>query len=277
MANFTLQDFNEQLHHTLLCSNDLANGTHYRRKRFALKHDYIQFNDFYIKFLVLDVDRPCSALDWYDLKLPTPHFVVKNPENTHCHYVYALEMPICRTDNARLKPLEYFAKIQQAYTERLKADPNFAGLLTKNPNSPTWEVFQFGNDLTPYTLDFLADFVELPKRLLKREVIGEGRNCYLFETVRKIAYKEVLFYKTNGAKQEDFQNFILAKLEKLNTFNNAPSLDFKELYHIAKSVSRWTWRNFTIAKFSEIQTARSHNRTTVKTKKSRMNDILGEL
>lgn len=279
MVNFTLKDFNERLHHTLLCSNNLENGTKLRKKSYALAYDYIQFNDFYIKFLVLDLDRPLSAMDWYDLNLPAPHFVVKNPENSHCHYVYALSMPICRTDNARLKPLEYFAKIQQAYTHALRADQNFAGLLTKNPNSETWNVTQWATK--PYSLDYLADFVDLPQKLLKREVIGEGRNCYLFNVVRKFAYKEILFYKSNGANQTDFYNVILAKLEKLNVFQNSQSLDFKELTHIAKSISRWTWRNFTVEKFSKIQTARSKKAVSIRwgknSKQKRIEILWGEI
>lgn len=258
MQEYSLNNFNDQLHHTLLCSNDLAKGTFYRKKAFALKHDYIQFNDLFIKFLVLDIDRPCSAMDWYDLNLPAPHFVVKNRSNSHTHYVYALALPICRTDNARLKPLEYFAKIQQAYTQILKADPSFAGLLTKNPNSATWDVTQWAS--YPYTLDYLADFVELPKRLLKREVLGEGRNVFLFSSVRQFAYKEVIFYKKNGATFQDFYNVILAKLEKLNVFSNAQPLEFNELKSIAKSVSKWTWRNFSAVKFSQIQAARIEKR-----------------
>lgn len=253
--------FNQPLHHTLLCSNDLEFGTHLRRKAYALMHHYIQFNDHFIKFLVLDLDRKKCFWDWYERNLPAPHYIVANPKNGHCHYIYALAVPICRTDNARLKPLEYFAKIQQAYTKALDADPQFAGLLTKNPNSSKWSVSQFATE--PYTLDYLADFVDLPQKIVKRDAVGEGRNCFLFHSIRKFAYAEVLFYKANGAKQDDFYRVILAKLEKLNVFSNAPSLGLNELKAIAKSVSKWTWRNFTLAKFSEIQTARSHRRTSV--------------
>lgn len=254
MRNYTLQDFNDRLHHTLLCSNNLAFGTMCRKKKFALKHDYIQFNDLFIKFLVLDIDRPASAMDWIDLNLPAPHFVVMNPKNSHCHYIYALALPICRTDNARLKPLEYFAKIQQAYTSVLRADPTFAGLLTKNPNSETWKVAQWAT--YPYTLEYLADFVELPKRLTKKNVIGEGRNVYLFNAIRQFAYKEILFYKKNGATQSDFQAVLGAKIERMNVFANSEGLSPNELKNIVKSVSKWVWRNFSAEAFSNIQSHR---------------------
>lgn len=254
MDDYSLQNFNDRLHHTLLCSSNLEFGTMFRKKKLALKHDYIQFNDLFIKFLVLDIDRPSSAMDWSDLNLPAPHFVVMNPQNTHCHYIYALSLPICRTDNARLKPLEYFAKIQQAYTEVLKADPAFVGLLTKNPNSQTWRVTQWAN--YPYTLEYLADFVELPKKLLKREVIGEGRNVYLFNAIREFAYKEVLFYKLNGATQSDFYAVLMAKIERMNVFSNSEGVGFNELKNIAKSVSKWVWRNFSVQAFINIQSQR---------------------
>lgn len=265
--------FNDLLHHTLLCSDSLEYGVKVRRKNYAIKHKYIQFNDRFIKFLVLDIDRKNCFWDWDYQNLPAPHFVVANPENGHCHYIYALATPICRTDNARKEPLEYFAKIQQAYTKALNADPNFAGLLTKNPNSEKWRVSQFATE--PYTLAYLADFVELPKKILKREATGEGRNCYLFDTVRRFAYGEVMFYKNNGAKFDDFNRVILAKLEKLNVFENAPSLNFNELKAIAKSVSKWTWRNFTASKFSEIQTTRSHKQTSIQEKKIRKTLLQG--
>lgn len=277
--NYSLQDFNDRLHHTLLCSSDLTSGTFLRKKKFALKHDYIQFNDLFIKFLVLDIDRPSSALDWEELHLPAPHFVVVNPENLHCHYIYALEIPICRTDNARLKPLEYFAKIQQAYTDKLNADRAFAGLLTKNPNSNAWNVTQWAR--YPYSLDYLAEFVELPKRLTKRTVIGEGRNVYLFDTIRRFAYKEVLFYKLHKAKQPDFYAVLLAKLERMNVFPNSEGLGFNELKSIAKSVSKWVWRNFSIEDFVNIQSNRgkssSNKRWGLNSKEDRRTALRGEL
>lgn len=266
--------FNKPLHHTLLCSNNLEYGVKVRRKDYAIKHKYIQFNDHFIKFLVLDIDRKDCFWDWDYQNLPAPHFVVANPENGHCHYIYALATPICRTNNARKEPLEYFAKIQQAYTKALNADPNFAGLLTKNPNSEKWRVSQFATE--PYTLAYLADFVELPKKILKREATGEGRNCYLFDSVRRFAYSEVMFYKNNGAKLDDFNRVILAKLEKLNIFENAPSLNFNELKAIAKSVSKWVWRNFTTSKFSQIQTKRIEKRWGEDSQNARHTKLRGE-
>lgn len=125
---------------------------------------------------------------------------MQNIENGHCHFLYALETPICKTNNAKPKPLDYFSKIEHTYTEKLNADPDFGGLLTKNPNSKKWRVTVFPISL--YSLNHLADFVDLPPKIPKKEAVGVGRNCILFDAIRKFAYKNVLFYKENGAKME---------------------------------------------------------------------------
>lgn len=85
----------------------------------ALTHKYIQFNDLFIKFMVFDLDRENSAMDWELVGLPSPNLIVQNTLNGRCHYIYALESPICNTANARFKPIAYFKKIQQAYVEKL--------------------------------------------------------------------------------------------------------------------------------------------------------------
>ncbi|WP_437340178.1 replication initiation protein [Avibacterium paragallinarum] len=84
-----------------------------------MKHKYIQFNDLFIKFMVFDLDRKNSAMDWELVGLPSPNIIVQNKENGRCHYIYALETPICNTQNARIKPIVHFKKIQKAYSDKL--------------------------------------------------------------------------------------------------------------------------------------------------------------
>ncbi|WP_192844260.1 replication initiation protein, partial [Rodentibacter caecimuris] len=163
----------------------------------------------------------------------------------------------------KAKNLSYFAKIQQAFTEKAKADTAFVGLIGKNPLNDSWHVFQPNYEYA-YSLDELADWVVLPKKILKRKATGEGRNCWLFETVRKWSYREVLFYKANQATESDFRNVVLARLEKLNIFPNAQPLNFNELKAIAKSISKWTWERFSAEKFSEIQSHRNKQREQIK-------------
>ncbi|MGY4674304.1 glycosyltransferase [Ursidibacter arcticus] len=154
----------------------------------------------------------------------------------------------------------YFAKIQQAYTEICKGDKAYINLIVKNPNHSCWLTTQF-NYKYAYTLDELADYIVLPKAIVKKQAIAEGRNCWLFDTVRKWAYREVLFYKKNNATENDFFNVVLNRLDSLNIFENAPPLLFNEIKAIAKSISKWTWRHFSEQKFNEIQKARSKKAT----------------
>lgn len=69
--------------------------------------------------MVFDLDLDNSAMDWELVGLPSPNLIVQNTLNGRCHYIYALESPICNTANARFKPIAYFKKIQQAYVEKL--------------------------------------------------------------------------------------------------------------------------------------------------------------
>lgn len=240
----------------IYCTDELSTGIKLRTPTEALKMSYIQANNqVAINYLVLDLDHQ-NPLIFDDVGLPPPNFIVKNKQKNTSHYIYILDNFITKDYNRFGKNLAYFAKIQQAYTEALRADKAYIGLMMKNPLSEKW----FTHNAQPYraySLDELASYVDLPIRITKKEAVGEGRNCYLFETVRKIAYKEVLFYKEHQAKYQDFYNVILNRLEKLNHFENAPSLNFNELRAIAKSISSWVWKRFSKKKFCEVQSFRA--------------------
>ena len=247
----------------LYCSNDLTYGLRLLPVKYAIEHKYIQANnDKAIMFLVIDLDHN-NPLIFEEVGLPAPNFITISDTGTS-HYCYILTYPIFKDYAENAKALTYFAKIQQAYTNALKGDCQYVGLVMKNPlNEQQWKVWNVNHFYT-YDLYELADYVDLPKTITKKQAVGEGRNCFLFDTVRKFAYKEVLFYKANKATLTDFYNVILNRLEKSNVFEKAPPLNFNELKAIAKSISTWTWKNFTADKFSEIQTARSNQRTQVK-------------
>lgn len=239
----------------IYCSNDLNFGVKLLPIDYALNHRYIQVNnDKAIMFLVIDLDHN-NPIIFEEIGLPAPNFATIDPVKNTSHYCYALSMPIYKDYQENDKALRLFAKIQHAYTKILKGDPLYTGMITKNPLCDYWKVWNI-NHFYPYDLCELADYVDLPKTINKREAIGEGRNCFLFDAVRKFAYKEVLFYKKNNATESDFYNLILDKLQKSNVFTNSLPLEFNELKNLAKSISKWTWLNFSIEKFSEIQSHR---------------------
>ncbi len=167
--------------------------------------------------MVFDIDRENSALDWDFLGLPSPNIVVQNRLNGRCHYIYALEAPICNTVNARIKPIVYFKKIQRAYVDKLEADKHYVGIFTKNPNSSFWRTIVF--NVPAYSLDYLADFVDLsdkPVFYKDYDEVVEGRNCDLFNQIKRIGYREVLKFKKSGQKLEQFNQYLLSVLEHLN-------------------------------------------------------------
>ncbi len=90
---------------------------------------------------------------------------------------------------------------------------------------------------------------------------GLGRNVTLFDRLRHAAYCEVRRFKQDGAALADFR----ARLQSIAASMNVTSgfvlpLDLGEVNGIAKSVSGWTWKNFSVERFSEIQRARINKR-----------------
>lgn len=239
----------------IYATDDLTYGIALQPSSKALKRAYIQANNQKaINLLVLDLDHP-NPLIYETVGLATPNFIIRDKSKNTSHLIYILENFITKDYEKFGKNLKYFALIQQAYTKALNADPNYTNLIVKNPNNARWLTTN-PNPYRAYSLDELADYVELPQRLTKKQAMGEGRNCYLFDTVRQWAYREVLFYKNNQATQSDFFNIVLNQLEKLNYFENASSLSFNELKNIAKSISEWIWKRFSNAEFSRIQSNR---------------------
>ena len=103
--------------------------------------------------------------------------------------------------------------------------------------------------------------MDLPKHLPKRkpDEVGLGRNVTVFDWLRQYAYRQIRHYKG------DVRNFVLWQahlnnraLERNGDLQNP--MDGREVWHIAKSVSKWTWRQFDIdasdARFSALQAHR---------------------
>ena len=95
-----------------------------------------------------------------------------------------------------------------------------------------------------YDLGYLADHVELDKHLPKQGVqpaeIGLGRNCVLFDFLRLWAYKAVREMRGN-------RNFIIWQARVYDRALNRNAdfkqpMDAREVWHIAKSVSKWVWK-----------------------------------
>jgi hypothetical protein len=226
------------------CTDDLASGLLVRPLHIALAKRYIQPNrPGMAGYLAFDVDRADAGSAWMDSNAPRPNFVIKNPDNGHAHYLYALEHAVCTTSAARLQPLRYLSAIERAIATELGADPGYSGLIIKNPSHRHWQTII--TETTPYTLSGLASRLDLTTKAanseIERESSGLGRNCTVFDELRVWAYKAVTDYWRPGGETA----WMKAVRDRAHGFNLfAAPLQMKEVEQIAKSVGKWVWKRF---------------------------------
>lgn len=228
------------------CAAALEGGIYPRSLKSALRRPYIQANPPHLRvWSIFDVDRAGGGLAWEDGRgLPPPAWTTINRENAHAHLVWGLRAPVLvESPDARRAPIRYLVAIEAAFRAHLQADAGYSGLITKNPAHPMWRTFRGPQSSQAYELDYLAEWVELPRFLPKQgvltEEIGLGRNCILFDFLRKWAYKAV----RQERAERSFSTW-KKRVEERALARNADFRDpmhFQEVGHIAKSVAKWVW------------------------------------
>lgn len=242
------------------CSDDKT-ARSIRSLASAIKRPYIQANPPYLRvWSIYDIDRPGGAIAWEDANLPPPSWASANRENGHAHCVWGLTAPVLvDSPDMRQGPLRYLCAVEAAFREKLQADQGYSGLITKNPAHPLWRTLR--GPQASYDLAELAEWVELPKHLPKRkpEEVGLGRNVTVFEWLRQYSYRQIRHYKGDVRNFVLWQSYLNNRALERNGDLHTP-LDGKEVWHIAKSVAKWTWNKFDIAasdaKFSQLQAYR---------------------
>jgi hypothetical protein len=237
------------------CADCLSDGLQIKSKGRALSHRHIQLNWYGdLRWLAFDVDRRGAYLAADDAYLPPPNVTAVNPENRHAHLLYLLESSIPKFDCERRRPYEFAAAVQRGITRRLGADPGYVNLISKNPLHWSWDVTWHRSE--PYTLGELDGWLWRSDKWkdCKAESTGEGRNVDTFNELREIAYKLVTTYKRNGGSRQEYERRLYDIASDLNVANTPP-MSRGEVRQIAKS--RWTWRTFSIERFSAIQARRA--------------------
>lgn len=241
------------------CTDEKSAGLVIRPKAVAAIKKYIQHNQpCNHRWLVYDCDYYGALEHVGQNHLPAPNLIATNPKNGHSHLFYGLKTPVITSENARKKPLNLLAKIDFVLCEKLMADVGYVGLISKNPLKKTvWDVQEI-NPNSWELLDFL-EFLELPEKLPKiSKLVGFGRNVTIFETARRWAYKQVLAFRLGGNSASFFE-CVLSQCQSINQTFPKP-LAFSEIKAIAKSISRWTWKNYvgrvSDDLFSKIQSKR---------------------
>ena len=254
MRNAALELFNDRLPLKPYFTDELLYGLRIAGKERALLARYIQFNQPHAQYwLCFDVDRPGAAIDWSDRNAPAPTLTITNPENGHAHLLYALKTSIRTAPDGKMKPLKYAAAVENALRKKLDADAAYSGLICKNPNHGHWKIAVWQPEL--YTLDWLADSLDLSAANDKEIVAdyGLGRNCTLFDKIRKWAYRAI------RQGWPEYDQWLRACYERASAYNQqfVVPLDENEVNGIVKSIAMWTHTKFNKESFSEY-IARTH-------------------
>ena len=239
MNNAQLIDFFTNLAHKPYCADDLLYGLKIRPKKTAINMQYIQGNQpCMFHYFFFDIDRSDAVMAWHDENLPMPYWTAQTQKNGHAHICYKLEIPLCTSEFGSQKAIAYASKVQAGLANKLGADVGYSHLITKNPFHKDWRVTFWTEQA--YTLDYLADFVELPKKLSKeQEVLGLGRNCIMFDTVRKWAYKAIRAHR--GSTFDVWLGEVLKQCKNVNNAFLEPLL-YSEVKATAKSIARYCWK-----------------------------------
>lgn len=248
-----LKIFEETLPKKPYCTDDFNSGISPRTKNIAVKKLHIQPNGpTHLKWMAFDIDLPNAGLKWDEANMPPPNLSIMNPANGHCHYLYLLETAIRTATNGSIKAVKYASAVQNSLRAELGADFGYAGLIVKNPLNPHWITKEWRNE--GYTLDELADYLDLSRGAAneRQPNYGLGRNSNLFDDLRLWSYREI----RNGysAFQPFYEKCFTAAMQ-LNSYLSTP-MQVNEIKNISKSVAKWTFANFDMAKFSAVQAER---------------------
>ena len=259
--------FQERLPARPYCTDNLNYGLNIRSKIEAIEKRYIQPNHPVRKYwLPYDIDRPGAGYDWEFIECPAPNLVIENPENKHAHLLYGLEIPVYTSPGAHQKPLRYAAAIDYSLAKKLGADMGYSGLIVKNPlNTKAWHVWEVEEQL--YDLDWLADYLDLERYWDRRRKLpdyGLGRNCTLFEHLRRWSYRAI-----NTGNWKSLDSWHAGVLHKATMYNDfTVPLPLTEVKATAKSIARWVWENFSPEEYRAIMDARRRKSLAIRQAKA---------
>ena len=248
----SLREFRDRLPKKPYHTDMLGDFLRIHRADVAACARYIQPNGpTHMNWLVFDIDRPGGALDWEDRHVPPPNFSVQNPINGHAHLFYGLATPVRTAPDGRMSPLRYAAAVQNAVCENLSADRGYTGFLCKNPLNSYWRTTEWEPRL--YQLQDFEGWLDLSNlstkpRAANSDTYGLGRNCTLFEQLRYWAYKAI---RETWPDPDRWYRACEERAREYNSFDEP--LNDNEVKTIARSVARYTHKNFKKSSFSSWQ------------------------
>ena len=226
-----------------LATDDPTTGLTRTSRTLALDRRLIETNPTALtSLLAVDVDHPDALIralwdraDW----LPT--VVTENPTSGHAHAIWALTAPVATTEYAHRRPLALAAAVTEGLRRSVDGDPSYGGLITKNPLNQDWIAHWVTNHT--YGLKELAGHLDdadlMPptswRRARRKNPVGLGRNCCLFETARTWAYREA---RHHWGDPDGLHRAITSTVRDLNQ-NFSDPLPSSETRAIATSIHKW--------------------------------------
>lgn len=234
-----LEAFTKNLPPTPYVANVLGN-TFRRPLREAMGFTYIGPNAANeTQTIIIDVDRPTAFFDWDDRGAPAPSLIVRNPANGHAHLFYVLRKPVHHNITSKKNPIRFLGAVEASLRDKLDGDIGYNGPLAKNPHNDKWEVYRRAFYL--WDLGYLADFLDLKKHGDNRRnlpPVGLGRNCTIFDRLRKFAYREI------RQPLLDYSTWLWRVQSVARAYNDFQEpLNISEIQAIGRSVAKWVWAN----------------------------------
>lgn len=244
-----LAELYSNLPNTLRCSR-VKSSTQYRKKNNnANTYAYVGYNPPNVtRYIVIDLDYKDAISAYYDHNAPLPQFIIKNPKNGHCHYVYQLKDPVTFYSRSKSAPIRLLTATEQALRELLGGDKGFTGHLAKNALNLAHETYITG--AKPYTLAELSANLDLERIEDTSTAPNDhtyGRNSGTFDAVRVQAYK--LASKLNYSQ---LYNECLTLAESYNARYDTP-MSYNEVKGIAKSIANYCKSQAYTSSLSERQ------------------------
>ena len=239
------------------CTNAFEAGLRIRPLRQAIKMTHIQCNrPNQCAWMVFDVDRPDAENAWRQAGLLEPTWTAINEKNGHAHMAYGLRVPVLVGGlGAKDAPMRYLASIEALMRDKLGADQGYSGLMTKNPTHGDWRVLR--GPRLGYDLADLAEAMPGIRQYIprKRQIddVGVGRHVSLYDKLRWWAYRAIRPHWGGGLGGWN------AWLSECNSRALVMNCDFavplggKEVWHLARSVAKFTWAKTTKEGFSAWQ------------------------
>ena len=144
------------------------------------------------------------------------------------HLIWTLDRPVLTGPDMRISPIRLLGRVAEYYAHVFEADPGYTGVLTHNPMAAAHGrgfVTNWGRH-EAYRLDELAAVIPFGWRIPKVALTAAGRNCALFDALRRFA-----------GSPDNAEHDLFAVATAINQGFDIP-LGVPEVRGIAKSVTK---------------------------------------